>query len=306
MKAELLQISDEEYHANGFCKVPCYSNSIGKIILNKSPLHAWMAHPKLNKNYEHVEKASFDLGSAAHAALLEGFDICTVIEAKDWRTKAAQEARDLAYLKGKIPVLPNQYEAIQAMVKVAHEAIFNCKDLGGLRLSDGKSEQTILLIEGELHIKMRLDWLANDRSVILDYKTTEIASPDAWMRSISSMGGDMQSGLYTKGVEILAGNEPNFIFMVQETAPPYAVYFIGMSGQYVEHGLQKTQTALEIWCQCMKTGIWPAYSDRILYPDMPNYLEAAWMEKEEMRQYEKTGPGVGPVSKEAFLFGKVR
>lgn len=305
MKAQILQLTSDEYHSNSFDATPCYSNSIGKVMISKSPKHAWLEHPLLNPDYVSVEKSSFDLGSAAHSALLEGVDICEVIKFPDWRKDAAKEQRDEARAAGRIPILEKDYPALDAMVKAAHEAIATCPDLGGLRLSDGKPEQTILLDDGHIKIKMRLDWLADDRQIILDYKTTEIASPDDWMRAIHRSCLDMQSGLYTKGVELISGQEPTFIFMVQETNPPYPVYFIGMAGQYLQHGIEKTNKALQMWRNCMLTGIWPSYTNRVMYPDLPPYVEAQWQEKEEAEQYERRSAGVGPVSKEAFLFGSV-
>jgi hypothetical protein len=285
MKAELLNISADDYHAGTFCSAPCYSNSIGKVIISQSPKHAWMRHPMLNPNYEGEDESKFAIGSAAHAALLEGMDICTVIDAPDWRTNAAKEARDLAYLSGKIPVLQKQYEAIARMVSSAHVHIQACSELGGIKLSDGKPEQTILLTgQTDLHIKMRLDWLKNDNSLILDYKTTDIANPDAWMRSISQSGYDMQAALYTKGVELLASNRPKFVFAIQEATPPYAMYFVGMSDQYLEYGQQRSTRAISIWRNCIESNRWPAYTDRIMWPELPPWVEGQWIEKEAMQQ----------------------
>lgn len=305
MKAQIVQMTADEYHGNSFDAMPHYSNSIGKVMISKSPRHAWLDHSLLNPNFERTQKSAFDMGSAAHSALLEGVDICEVIKHPDWRTDNAKRLRDEARKAGRIPILEKDYPALAAMVSAAQEAIATCPDLGGLRLSDGKPEQTILLNDGQIGIKMRLDWLADDREIILDYKTTEIASPDDWMRSIHKSCLDMQAGLYTKGVELISGKEPTFIFMVQETNPPYPVYFIGMAGQYLQHGIEKTNKALQVWRNCMQTGIWPAYTNRVMYADLPPYVEAQWQEKEEIEQYERRNAGKGPVTKEQFLFGRV-
>ena len=48
LTAELIQLSDTQYHAHEFSRIPHYSNSIGKKILTKSPQHAWLDHPILN------------------------------------------------------------------------------------------------------------------------------------------------------------------------------------------------------------------------------------------------------------------
>jgi hypothetical protein len=49
------------------------------------------AHPKLNPQLERREDEKFDIGTAAHAIILEGFAAVEVIDAPDWRTKAAQK-----------------------------------------------------------------------------------------------------------------------------------------------------------------------------------------------------------------------
>jgi hypothetical protein len=301
--AKLLNISAKDYHANAFSPVPCYSNSIGKIIINQSPRHAWAAHPLLNPEYEAKDSSKFDLGTAAHASLLEGLDICEVCDFPDWRTNDAKAARDAARAAGKIPLLKKDYPALAKMYDAAQEAIHNCADLSGLRLEDGKPEQTIYVVDGDTHIKMRLDWLSDQCDVILDYKSTEVQSPRAWMRTLANSGYDMQGALYSQGVEALTGKPPKFIFLVQETNPPYAAYFVGLSGEYQALGLQKTLVALGLWKDCMRTGFWPPYPPRIMYPDLPPYIEAEWIERQMQHEDDAVGASF---SAETFLFGQVR
>src|SRR3990167_11354210 len=70
--------------------VPALSASIAHLLIAKSALHAWYAHPRLNPNYQQTESAEFDYGRAAHAVLLEGDESrLHVIEADDWRKKDA-------------------------------------------------------------------------------------------------------------------------------------------------------------------------------------------------------------------------
>src|SRR5712675_710479 len=97
-------ISDEIYQTD-CCDAPSLSSSIAKILVNDTPLHAWMAHPKLNPAFEREEKEIFDLGTVAHALLLQGEHIAEIIGAPDWRTKDAQMLRDDARSRGKIPIL---------------------------------------------------------------------------------------------------------------------------------------------------------------------------------------------------------
>ena len=306
MKAELLNISEEAYHSNAFSSTPCYSNSIGKVLLNKSPLHAWIKHPLLNPDYEGDNEEKFALGTVAHAAILQGLDVCKPMDYADYRTGDAKEDRDAAYLAGKIPMLRKQYDEVKIMVEKGTKQINACKGLLGLQLDNGKPEQTILLTKDETLIKMRLDWLSNDGSIIMDYKTTDIASPDQWMRSISQNGYDMQAALYKKGVEVLTGKMPDFVFAVQETKAPYAMYFVGMNPQFLDFGESRTNRALNMWESCIKLNKWPAYDNRIMYPDLPGWSEAQWQEKEAMLEYDNKSSGIGKWTAESFLFGKVK
>ena len=50
---------------------PALSSSIARKLLGYSPLHAWYAHPVLNPGGEREEKEAYDIGTAAHALLLD-------------------------------------------------------------------------------------------------------------------------------------------------------------------------------------------------------------------------------------------
>src|SRR3990167_1259095 len=74
---------------------PSLSASLAHVLLTRSPKHAWLAHPRLNPAWEPDEsEARQDIGTIVHALLLEGdASRVVVIEAEDYRTKAAKEAR---------------------------------------------------------------------------------------------------------------------------------------------------------------------------------------------------------------------
>lgn len=299
-------IPSEQYHADP-CAVPSLSSSIARILLSKSPAHARLAHPRLNPHYVEREASSrMDVGSAAHAMLLEGTDIVAVCCYDDWRKKEAQAARDEARALGKIPLLLHQYDKVMAMYVVAESALKTCTDLGGFEWSHGKPEQTVIWQEGDTHCRVRADWLSNDRRLILDFKTTEIANPAAWMRSLPSMGYDVQAAFYKRGVRAVTHIDPDFVFMVQETEAPYLCYFVGMPPAYLEIGRIKVEAALRLWTDCVEADSWPGYPPNIMYPDPPSWVlaeaeELACAEGNGFALFDKDAPGM----KEAFLFGKV-
>src|SRR5271156_5921927 len=102
------------------CPAPSLSSGIANILLTQSPAHARLAHPRLNPAYQRETDSRMDIGSIAHAMLLERDESAVVIvDAPDWRTKAAKEARDGAWAEGKHAILAHKFEAVQSMVVAA-------------------------------------------------------------------------------------------------------------------------------------------------------------------------------------------
>jgi len=294
MMSGIYTMSAEHYHADP-CDVPSLSCSIAKILLNQTPAHAWLAHPRLNPNQPAEQEASrLDIGTAAHALLLEGVDSIAVCDFDDWRKKEAQAMRDDARAAGKIPLLSRQYEDINAMVSIAKDAALKA----GFNLSAGKPEQTVIWQEGDTHCRARVDWLSADRDLIIDYKTTALPNPAAWMRAIGSNGYDVQASFYQRGVQKLNRNamEPEFVFMVQETEAPYCCYFVELSATLQEIGRVKVEKALAIWSACMKSNNWPGYPSGTMEAEaMP------W----QINEAEEINCELQGFSVEGFLFGSV-
>jgi PDDEXK-like domain of unknown function (DUF3799) len=273
----IYQVSHADYHAD-CCPTPSLSSSVAKVLLRQSPAHAAMMHPKLNPSYVNGESSRFDLGTMAHALLLEDDSSRLVtIEADDWRTKAAKEARDAARAEGRIPILVKQAGELLRMVGAARDFLRN-SEVGGIRF---KAEQTIAWKEGQAWCRARPDWLSDDCDLILDYKTTDDASPDAAIRQIGRMGYDTQAAFYLRGLQTVRplDNQPVFAFLFQEIEPPFACSLIALSNAYLEIAEAKVERAIKTWGYCLKTGDWHSYTNRIMYAD-----PAAWA----MAEYEAT------------------
>lgn len=260
-----------EYH-----RLPHLSNSLSQILIGQSALHAWTASPALNPNYQRVEKEEFDIGQATHALLLEGQDRMAVIEADDWRTKAAREARDEARAAGKHPILARRYQDVLKMRDVAVRALAECEDLGGLTLANGQAELVLTWIdEGDVACRARLDFLSNvlpsGGRIVLDYKSTTDATPRAFSRQIARMGYHLQDEFYSRGVERVLGRRPRFVFMAQETAAPYACSFHGCAPSLRAIARAEVEYAIGVWRDCVRTNRWPAHDQRIHWAEA-----AAW------------------------------
>lgn len=281
MKKGIYTISAEQYHADKMHEEPSLSNSIAKILIQQSPQHAWYAHSRLNPDYVSDDSSRFDLGSAAHAVLLENdYNKINFVEADDWRTKEAKSQRDAARARGILPVLKKYELPLKEMVRVAKHKIEN-SELAGI-FNNGKAEQTLFWQEGEIYCRARLDFLRNDQLVILDYKTTETAEPEACVRKIGQMGYDIQASFYKRGLVACGGSENAvFVFLFQEIEPPYACCLIALSNTYIEIADEKVNRAIDMWTESMASNRWPSYSSLVHYAEPP-----AWVMQQHMNMME--------------------
>lgn len=273
-------IPSETYHADP-CPVPSLSRSVIKSLLFQSPAHVKEGHPRLNPAYQSEDDGKFDMGTACHALLLEGVDNIAVIEADSWRGKAAQEARNEAYLQGKTPLLLHQYDAALMMVKSAERQIAACPELKIKNLrEEGDPELTYIWKEEETYLRVRPDWISKDRTLILDYKTTAAsANPEEWGKTGLGSACDIQEALYKRGVKAIEGKEPKFIFVVQENYPPYLCSFIGLPPEFSNLGESKVIYGIYLWRKAMESGEWPGYPNRVAWIDPPAWALASWEQR---------------------------
>ncbi len=262
------------------CPEPSLSASVAHTLIAESPIHAFVNHPRLNPGGAREESSRMDLGTICHGILLEGDESRVVlIEAEDWRTKAAREQRDTARADGKVPVLAHQMGPIRKMVEVAKSAI-NDSELAEA-FNDGTAEQTMVWSEGGIWMRSRPDWLTTNRRLILDYKTTGTsAEPSSWMRGpMLGNGCDLQAALGLRGLrKLFDSRDPKFVFMVQETEPPYAMSFVSLSNQFLEMSEHKLDRAIQMWSDCVLMNVWPGYPSRVCYVEPPAYAWVAEME----------------------------
>ena len=253
---------------------PSLNAGTANLLIQRSPLHAWHANARLNTNWKQDNSSVADIGTIAHHVLLAGDtrDI-VVIEADDWRTKAAKEQRDEAYARGAIPILTGKMSEVRAMVDAAR-AQLETSELAGI-FSSGKAEQTLIYEVGDCWYRSRPDWWNREAGVMLDLKTTKAsAEPNSWTRLLLGMGYDLQAQIALNGALALTKGDltpQHFIFAVLEQDPPYALSLVGASNQMLDLAQRKLDYASQIWKQCLQTSLWPGYPSRICWAEVPEY-----------------------------------
>lgn len=250
---------------------PSFNTSMAMAMLTQSPMHAKMQHPRLNPAITREESSRLDIGSIAHALLLENDRSKIVaVPADDWRTKAAKEQRDAARAEGKIPILEKDLSKVAQMVEIAAHALTGSELCEDWFLA--KAEQTLLWEERPgVWCRSRPDKLTPDGKVLFEYKTAASASPTAFAKTAINQGYDLQVALASRGVAALCRVEPAVVFVAQEIDEPYAVSFIRLSPMFLAIAGERLELALDKWERCLKADRWPGYDERVATVDPPGW-----------------------------------
>lgn len=280
----LLTVPADQYHNDAIDDTrPSLSASLACVLLAKSPAHAYVQHPRLNPDFAQPEaKKAWDLGTVAHSLLLEGYANVHVVEGvTDWRTKDAQAERDQARTDGKVPMLRHEFEEVSAMVDMAREELA-AWTVDPPLLTDGKPEQTVTWDEDGVLCRCRPDWLRDDYTVVEDVKTTARgADPSFFSRkTVYEHGYDVKAAMYLRGVRAVTGVDAKWRWIVVETKPPFVVTVVEPSELMLAVGNAKLDRALEMWRDCLASGLWPAYGRDVHVAEPPAW-ELRWLDNHQ-------------------------
>lgn len=256
---------------------PTLSSTIARILVNRTPAHAWAAHPKLNPDYVPTFSDATDMGTAVHQLLLRD-DRVDIWDYPDWRTKEAREAKKTSQMNGRVALLRHKWEEAQSVCDHVNKQIV-ALNVDPTPFTQGQAEHTIRFTANGANCRSMLDWLRNDHTYIDDLKTTGLsADPHVWGRKLFGMGYDIQAAFYSRAVEAEYGVTPGFRWVVVETKPPYPVSIVTLSSEAMDKARAKVDAAIQIWNECMASGEWPAYSRELHTADLPPWEKDLWAE----------------------------
>jgi hypothetical protein len=268
------------------CPSASLTQSVAKVLLEKSPLHAWTAHPRLNPDWLPDNDTKFDVGNIAHKLMLgRGKDIVVLDDFDDWRTKAAKEARADAAKEGKLAVLGYKFHLADEMVKAAREQLEH-RELGYLFSSGGQSEVVAAWQEGDIWLRQMIDWLSLriGTGIFVDYKTTDMSvAPHLLGKQMVGAGWHIQGAMGERALDVLdpaSKGKRNYLFVVQETEKPYCLNVVEIGADPLTMGRKQIDTAVSIWRRCIETDRWPGYPAEIVTPEMPGWFEQQILDRE--------------------------
>jgi len=163
--------------------------------------------------------------------------------------------------RGKLFAKPGELNEHRAMAKKLRDS-----ELAQRVLGSGEAEVGLFWWDEDLQLQLkgRLDWVTTGNAIV-DYKTTEDASPVAWGRTVGNFGLIEQAAYYLDLWNLLhPGNQrTTWVWLVQERTAPYCIASYYALPEEIDAGRKLYQKKLLKIVECRNSGVWPAYGDEL-------------------------------------------
>ena len=230
-----------------------------------------------NPERRRQEARHYDFGTAVHFAIEDQSSLgkhVVVIDADSYRTKTAKEARDRAYLEGRVPLLVGDYQAVGELRRV-----LEASEAAPLLFGEGRSEVSYTWEWAGVPCKARVDRLASGH--LIDLKTAVSAGPQAFQRAMVRDGHHLRAAWYLDGwlESVFPGAKQgtDYLYVVVAKTPPHLVAIYRLDERAVEWGRRLYRKALREFAQCRETGVWPGYcpafADKTVTVSLPAFSE---------------------------------
>jgi len=285
------------------CPEPSFTQSISKVLLERSPAHARLEHPRLaasapvdaiqDGTVEKYDKARA-IGDAAHAKMIGRGKQLAVADFDSWRSGDAKKFRAAAEAEGKSPILVEHHGIACAMVEAAYEQLAGTEHAMAFDPANGDGEVVLAWQEEATWLRTMIDWRVRSIPRCYDYKTTGLScAPHIVVDRPGELGWDIQNAMHERGLDVL---EPanigrrEFFVVNQEHEPPFALTVIRISESDLTLGRKKLAVALDMWRECMTSGIWPLYPRETVLSHPRGWSESRWLEREVAMEARRQHP----------------
>jgi hypothetical protein len=284
----ILDCSARDYHEDRHAPEPSLSSTVARLVINRSPRHAWTAHPRLNPDYAPTEKAVFDIGRAAHRAILGRGDEYVAYPDEYLAsngaasTKAAKEWAEEQRAAGRTPL---KYEDCARIEDIAEAVTARLAEMR-IAFDYTRSEIAALAQIDGVYCRAMFDNVPeNPKAPIYDIKTCEDASSDAVIRSVVGYGYAIQAAWYLDVWRAVTGESRRFRFVFVEKSPPHEVSVVeldasGGDADWMDDARAKCAEARRIWRECLDANEWPGYPRVISLVGAPTWYRQQWADRE--------------------------
>lgn len=261
MKQGFYESLDPSVYHNDPCDIPSLNQSTGKLLITKSPYHARKQHPKLGGE-RWTPSNKMDEGSIVHSLILnQPLDgMVEVIDASDFRKDATKEKRDKARADGLFVILEKRFIEIKSGIP------FMIDNLNKAGVSLDAYIESSMIWNRDCICRTRADIISKDRLTITDLKCSDDPDPGELERHIVNMCYDLQAAAEIEAVETLFPEtigrikfEDVFIL----TEEPWFVVAVEHSESLLELGRRRWSRAKSKWIECLSSGKWDGYPNRI-------------------------------------------
>ena len=276
------------------CPEPSLSQSIGKLIVERSAWHVANEHPRLcsattdDDEAEKYVKAQA-IGNAAHKLIIGRGKEIEIISAPDFKTKDARIERDLANEAGRVPILEKHMTTAEQMVAAAWSQLKRHEDSDAF--TNGSGEVMIAWQEDGIWFRSLIDWLSHDLRTIDDYKSTGMSvAPHVLGMRAQAAGWETQAAFIERGLDVLdpaGAGRRRFRFIPQEQDKPYALNVMHMDEHWLTMGRKHVHAAAERWRQAVVSGQWAGYPRRGIVPVYPGYAESRFLDREISGEFDE-------------------
>lgn len=250
-KFTIIQDAAELYHSK-----TDYIGAGGLKLLKRSPLHYLESEKKITP--------AIDFGKAYHSLILtpelfkkEYFIFNPDDRPEPEKTMASNANKAWrAELEASYPdIISADTLTLMNAIKQRLKSDHYIKSL----LSNGKSEISHYVENFEgAKVKIRCDYIKDN--VIVDLKTCQDASTDAFKNHIANYDYHIQAALYSDVAEYCDGKKRRFIFIAQEKEPPFDTNIIQASEQMLAVGRFEYEILITQWLKCLKNKKFRGYS----------------------------------------------
>jgi hypothetical protein len=252
----LVDLPAGEYHA-----LRALSASGARTLTEHCPAKFLWQSP-WNPLWQSQDGTEFDIGTAAHLAVLETGQFAArteLIEAPDYRSSRARELREKARADGKVPLLLWQHDIVRAIA-----GSIRAHPIAGQAFSDGLPEVTLTWSDEATGVpcKARVDWLPRHGGWLTDLKTAVTANPRVWRDQAYRLGYHARAAWYLDGAETAIGRRPEeYWFVVVEKEPPYLVSVMAFDEAALDWGRLINRRACELFRRAADRGDWSGYRE---------------------------------------------
>jgi exodeoxyribonuclease VIII len=120
--------------------------------------------------------------------------------------------------------------------------------------------------------KLRNDWFNTSTRLIVDLKSTEDASEEAFVRSAFKYRYHVQSAFYFDGATANGMDPQGFVFIAVEKTPPFLVNVFYADEEFMAAGRIAYHSDLERYVECISTNEWPGYDPKIKPLTLPAWV----------------------------------